>query len=73
MAGRVLCPLGFTQPKTKPKLRWKQHTLYSMARERRSRNLVHQSTSGLDSERDLLSRSKDNAGRSEINDAEAYI
>ena len=44
-----------------------------MAREWRSRKLVHKSTSGLDSERDLLLRSKDNAGRSETNDAEAYM
>ena len=33
LAGKVLFPFVFMQPKTKLKLRWKQHKLYAMARE----------------------------------------
>lgn len=42
-----------------------------MVREWRSRNLVHESTSHLNGERDLLLRNKDDEGRSETNDGEA--
>lgn len=57
----------FAQSKRKLKLKLKQHKLYSMAREWRSRNLVHKSISRLNGKKDLLLRRKDNVGRSETN------
>ena len=67
-------PLGFTQPKRKLKLRSVQCKLYSMAKEWRSGNLVHRSTSHSRScgERDLILKNKDSAGRSEADDGEAF-
>ena len=43
-----------------------------MAKEWRSRNLVHRSTSHPRGERDLALKSKDSAGRREAKDGEAY-
>ena len=70
--GKVLFLLGFAQPKIKPKLSWGATQLQSMAREWRSRNLTHKSTSGPNCKRDLPLRSKNNAGRSESHYGEAY-
>lgn len=72
LVGKVLFPLGFTQSKTKPKLRSKQHKLYSMSRDQNRENLVPKSTSGSHHGKDLLLRSKDNAGRSKTGGGDAY-
>ena len=69
--GKVLFPFGFTQPKTKPKLRLKSQKLYSMARKWRSRNLVHKSNSHPNGERDVVLRGEDDRRRAD-NEGEPY-
>lgn len=52
----------------KLKLRLTQHKLYSLAKEWRSRNLVHRSTSCLWGKRDLILKSKDKSQKTEVDD-----
>ena len=53
------------------KLRSMQHKLYSMAKNWRSENLLHRSTSHPGGEKDFILKSKDKERRREANDGEA--
>lgn len=57
--------------KLKVKLRWMQPKFYFVAREWRSRHLVHGPTCHPCGERDLIFKSKDRGRRSKANDGEA--